>query len=388
MSPPGSSPGVTAEFVSPAYGRRSLSEVLPAVGAALGVEVLPDPGWDLPAAPAYVVLLIDGLGATLLARHGHLAPFLTSLAIAVPDATVGVPSTTATSLTSLGTALPPGAHGIVGYTTRVPDTNTLLNALQWDKRIDPQVWQPHPTAFDRLASAGVAATVVSKREFEGSGLTVASQRGARYLGADRIGERIATVIGANSAGSPSRPTQTSLTYVYEGDLDWTGHRYGVDSPQWRHQLTAVDQAAQQLRAALDVDTRLLVVADHGMVDCPPESRVDVDRRPELRQGLALLGGEARFRHLYAVDGAADDLAGVWSEALGDDVVVLSRRDAVAEGWFGPVDEDNLLRIGDVVVAARGAFGVFSKRRFPGELKLVGVHGSLTADELLIPILVG
>jgi len=30
-----------------------------------------------------------------------------------------------------------------------------------------------------------------------------------------------------------------VTYVYDGDLDWTGHRYGVDSPQWRAQLGAM-----------------------------------------------------------------------------------------------------------------------------------------------------
>lgn len=375
-------------FVSPAYGERSLGEVIPAVAAALGSEVLPDPGWNLPSAPAYVVLLVDGLGARLLQRHAHLAPFLASLHEAVPSATAGVPSTTATSLTSMGTALPPGAHGMVGYTSRVPGSGMLLNALQWDKRVDPLVWQPHPTAFDRLSSSGVGVTVVSKREFEGSGLTVASQRGARYIGSDRVGERITAVIEARARRLGVRQNETSLSYVYEGDLDWTGHRYGVDSPQWRHQLISVDRFAQQLRGALDDDTRLVVIADHGMVDCPPQDRVDVDRRPELRKGLALLGGEARLRHLYAVDGAADELAGAWSEGLGERPLVLTRDEAIAAGWFGPVREEVLPRIGDVVVAARGVFGVFSKRRFPGELKLIGVHGSLTAEELLIPVLVG
>ena len=68
-----------------------------------------------------------------------------------------MPSTTATSLTSLGTGLPPGAHGLVGFTSRIPGTDTLLNALHWDKAVDPVEWQPHPTAFARLAAAGVDA---------------------------------------------------------------------------------------------------------------------------------------------------------------------------------------------------------------------------------------
>ena len=80
----------------------------------------------------------------------------------------GVPSTTATSLTSLGTGLTPGSHGLVGFTARVPGTDQLLNHLFWDADVDPLEWQPHPTAFATLAAAGVSVTVVNKREFRGS----------------------------------------------------------------------------------------------------------------------------------------------------------------------------------------------------------------------------
>ena len=67
-----------------------------------------------------------------------------------------MPSTTATSLTSLGTGLVPGAHGLVGFTSRIPGTDRLLNALFWDKDVDPLEWQPHPTAFSALRALGAA----------------------------------------------------------------------------------------------------------------------------------------------------------------------------------------------------------------------------------------
>ncbi len=366
-------------FVTPDYGGRSLGEVLPAVGAALGLRTLGDPGWDLPEAPSYVVLLVDGMGSELLRRNAAHAPYLSSLVGRVSDATAGTPSTTATSLTSLGTALAPGAHGILGYTTRVPESGVLLNALQWDKRVDPTLWQPNPTAFERLAQAGATVSVVSKREFAGSGLSVASQRGASYVGVDRVGERVAAAVRATA--------NLSLTYVYDGDLDWVGHRHGVDSDQWRHQLAAIDSQAHQLREALPASTRLVVIADHGMVDCPQDSRVDIDHRPEMRFGLAMLGGEARFRHLYAVPGAAADLAETWRGVLGTTAIVLMREEAIALGWFGAVSAPLSPRIGDVVVASTGDAGVFSSVNFAGETKLIGVHGSLTPDEMLIPVLI-
>jgi hypothetical protein len=265
-------------FVQPAYQQRSLADVIPAVAEALGCSIGKAPArLVLPEAVSYVVFLVDGLGAEQLRRHGHAAPYLSSLLVDQEVATAGVPSTTVTSLTSLGTGLPPGAHGLVGFTSRIPGTDQLLNALHWNKSVDPTEWQPHPTAFARLAGAGVSVTSVNKREFRASGLTVASQRGAEFVGADRVGERIAAVAAASTA----RP---SLTYMYDGDLDWTGHRFGVASSQWLQQLAMVDAEAEQLRETLPASTRLVVVADHGMLDSPPDRRVDVDEFLELREG--------------------------------------------------------------------------------------------------------
>lgn len=369
------------DFREPAYGQRSLGDVVPAVGVALG---LPGPdaplGLVLPEAPAYVVFLVDGLGARLLERYAHAAPFLAGLLAGSAPATAGVPSTTATSLTSFGTGLTPGAHGLVGFTSRVPGTDRLLNALLWDKDVDPLEWQPHDTAFARLRARGAAVTVVNKREFRGSGLTVAAHRGAEYVGADRVGERIAAAVTASAE-------RTSLTYLYDGDLDWTGHRYGVASSPWLQQLSMVDAEAEQLREALPSDVRLLVIADHGMIDSPSGRRVDVDDRTELRDGVALLGGEARFRHLYCHRGAVEDVVATWRETLADRATVLTRGDAVGRGWFGAVLPGVLPRLGDVVVACHDDTAILSTADFPYEATLVGLHGSLTPDEMLIPVLI-
>jgi hypothetical protein len=292
-----------------------------------------------------------------------------------------VPSTTATSLTSLGTGLTPGGHGIVGFTSRVPGSDHLLNALYWDKTVDPVQWQPHPTGFQLLAAAGVHVTTVNKREFRGSGLTVASQRGGEWIDADRVGERIAGAVTA----AMQRP---SFTYLYDGDLDWTGHRYGVASSQWLQQLAIIDAEAEQLRDALPGHARLMIVADHGMVDSPAGHRIDVDEDPAYRSGVVLLGGEARFRHVYCASGAVPEVASCWRELLGDRALVLTRDEAITRGWFGDVSAAVLPRLGDVMAAARDDWGLFSSVDFPYETRLVGLHGSLTPVEMRIPMLVG
>jgi hypothetical protein len=366
-------------FVEPAYHQHSLADVVPAVAAALGVPAF-DGDFDLrlPNAPAYVVFLVDGLGSELLRRYAHAAPFLSSL-VELPG-TAGVPSTTATSLTSFGTGLTPGQHGLVGFTARIPGTGRLLNHLLWDKTVDPLEWQPHETAFARLVACGVGVTAINKREFAGSGLTVAAHRGAEFVGADKVGERIAAVLAASGR-------QPSLTYLYDGDLDWTGHKFGVASTAWLQQLAMIDATAEHLREQLPSSVRLVVVADHGMVDSAMESRIDVDVDTHLRDGVELIGGEARFRHLYCRPGAVSDVLQTWREHLADRAQVLSRDEVGERGWFGEIDSDVRPRIGDVVVACTGDTAIMSTTDFAYENTLVGLHGSLTPDEMLIPILV-
>lgn len=372
-------PGGPGRLVAPAYGARSLADLLPGVATALGVDALGHLDLGLPEAAAYVVVLVDGLGHDQLAQHRSQAPYLHSL-LGRDPLTATVPSTTATSLTSLGTALPPGRHGVAGFITRVPETGELLNALFWDRDVDPLVWQPHPTAFQRLEAAGVATTVVSKAEFAGSGLTRCAHRGAAYVGADDVAERVAGAVAAAA-------TRPSVTYVYDGDLDWHGHRAGVDSSRWRHQLRDIDEDVQELRDALPDDVRVVVTADHGMVDTTPETSLDLDGVPGLRDGVAQLGGEARFRQVWCHPGAADDVAATWRELLGDRATVLTRNEAVDLGWFGRVDATVRPRLGEVLAVAHGTWALFSSQDYGFETSLVGLHGSLTPEEMHVPLLV-
>jgi predicted AlkP superfamily pyrophosphatase or phosphodiesterase len=305
---------------------------------------------------------------------------LSSLAAASEPITCGVPSTTATSLTTLGTGLPPGAHGVVGFTSRIPGTNRLLDALNWDKRVDPVDWQVHDTVFDRAQDAGLTATAVIKRVFAGSGLTKAGQRGAIFVTADTEGERIAAAVKC-----ALRPR--SLTYLYAGDLDATGHRRGCASDAWRHQLAVTDAFAVRLRQELPATAALLVTADHGMVDIPLDQRLEVDDLPDLLDGVTVFGGEARLRHLYCNPDRTEDLAARWRELCTERAWVVTRDEAIDEGWFGSVDSHVRSRLGDVIVASGPDLAVVSQSRFPHEASLLGLHGSLTADEMLVPLLV-
>jgi Type I phosphodiesterase / nucleotide pyrophosphatase len=262
----------------------------------------------------------------------------------------------------------------------VPGEGRLLNAMHWDSRVDPVAWQPGSTIFERAAADAVAASRVGHSRFQHTGLFVATMRGADYVSANTFGALVA------EAAAVLRRSDRALAMVYHGELDATGHAFGCSSDAWRYHLGHVDKLAEQLAGALPPGTALYVTADHGMVDVPAQDRVDADTVPGLRDGVALLGGEPRARHVYTVPGAAADVLATWREVLGHRAWVVSRDEAIAEGWFGPVDPWLAPRIGDVVAAPAGPFAVVATKAEPRESALIGMHGSLTPADQLVPLL--
>lgn len=360
----------------PRYGTGALADLPPAVLASLGVPDAVDV-LGLPALPRACVLLVDGLGWEQLRAYPDEAPYLN--AMDGGPITAGFPATTVTSLASLGTGVPPGGHGLLGLQVAIPGSGRLLNCLHWkDDDPDPATFQPVPTAYERAAADGVEVGYVSLRRYRRSGLSRATTRGADYLAADGLGQLVGRAEMALRRGDRAYVT------VYHADLDATGHRFGTGSADWRHQLRFVDMLVQQIAAVLPPGSALYVTADHGMVD--PSARVDADTVPGLRDGVALLGGDARCRYVYSEPGAHDDVLAAWTAVLGDRAWVVPRERAVADGWFGPLGDGMADRIGDVIAVPCTDLAIVASEREPWLDRMVGMHGSLVPAEQLVPLL--
>ncbi|MEU4624406.1 nucleotide pyrophosphatase/phosphodiesterase family protein [Actinoplanes sp. NPDC023801] len=423
VSPEGGSSSVPADGlpdeafrpVFPAYGAGSLADLLPSVCAVLGIPGMADVlglRERLDGVDRIGVLLIDGLGAYQLPLAAPFAPTLASLcgaaasfggAAVSPDGaaaslgggavspggdaaypglatlTAGFPSTTPVSLVTIGTGVPPGEHGVLGFTVRRPD-GRVLNHIHWADDPDPYQWQPIPTVLERAAAAGSAVTLVSRSLYRGSGLSVAAHRGARYQVADDGPAVAAEMLAALRAGP-------GLVYGYHPDLDKAGHEDGVGSPAWEAAARGVDQILDQLAHGLPPGAAVLVTADHGQLNVPAEGRYDLAAGP-LAHGLIGVTGEPRVRYLHVADGALDDVVTTWREVLGDDARVLHRDEAIAEGWYGPVSRAHAARIGEVVVLCRGRAVVVASGWEPDRAgQLVAYHGSCTAAEMTVPMLI-
>jgi len=386
--PPDLLPAAALLPTRPAYGSGSLADLLPSVSAVLGVPGAEDVlglGGQLDGVSRVAVLLVDGLGAYQLPVAAPHAPVLADLAAGrgghAVTLTSGFPSTTPVSLVTLGTGALPGAHGVLGFTTRKPDGG-ILNHIQWSDDPDPRRWQPVPTWLETAAAAGVAVTQVTRPEFEGTGLTVAANRGGAFRGAADPARLAEQMLAALADGSGP-----ALVYGYHPDLDKRGHEDGVDSDSWRAAARDVDTLVDRLTDGLPAGCALLVTADHGQLNVPGTQRIDLADQPALTAGLTAIAGEPRVRYLHVEPGALDDVLATWRGVLGEQAWVVTREEAIAGGWYGPVPAAHRGRLGDVVVTCLDRTAILATGHEPPVIaRLVAYHGSVTAAEMTIPLL--
>ncbi|TFD01485.1 alkaline phosphatase family protein [Cryobacterium sinapicolor] len=360
-----------------------LADVL--TSSLASVQGLPNPLRLVPTNKT-VVVLADGLGiSSLRARAGH-ARFLKSL-LTKSSVIDGVfPSTTAAGITTLATGVAPGQHGLVGYRVRDADRDRVVNQLTgWDDGMRPETWQRVRTVFERAADAGVPGFAIGPRRYSASGFTQAALRGARYVPAESVSDRFA------AARHLLDTEPRALVYLYVPELDVAAHAHGWESDRWLAALEVLDDATARFAAGLTADEGLLLTADHGIIDVPATSHVLFDTVPELVGGVRHIGGDPRCLHLYlepeAVDEAAAALADTWRAVEGHRAWIFTRTEAVESGLFGDVSPDVLPRIGDVIVAARKLIAYYDSRE-PNQSarSMVGQHGSLTDEELRVPLI--
>lgn len=388
----------------------------------LGLDQLGD------AQAPLVMVLVDGLGWQMLRERAGHTPNLRRLLADSDYLHTCAPSTTAAALTTLATGVYPGAHAMVGYAVRdpllrgqlgaghVPKASDVFDLITFkNSSHDPLTWQSVPTLIERAnakAKAGcgpqLGAVSIGRSKFAGSGLSLAAWRGFKHIGVDALDQRPYQAYRAIKEGA-------KLVYLYVGELDHAGHNHGWHSDKWLQALEALDAMVGQLFRRLPAGTRIVLTADHGMVDTDRHHRIDLAKEKELAKDVVAVAGESRFLQLYVPDDVASasaagspglgvagprgacgvvenngreelaqSVAKRWAEFLGDRAIWVGTDPAPL---MGPLSPGARAAVGDVLVALNDNWTVVDSRvQSFHATQLIGVHGSLTPVELEVPLI--
>jgi len=397
----------------PDYERYCFGNVPGTLSSALGVPTgtrrLPGDVYDGVADVAVddsrdvdyvVVFLVDGFGLAQWHDHrDHPVVGAVEAATTVTPLTSVFPSETAAAITTFATGVYPAEHGVLGWNVYDPAFDASFRALGFEGKAGASV-DAHDVAdayavdslYGSLAEAGVESHLVAP--FEGQYEDAVAYR---YDGAD-----VATVADATGAAVDAA-ADPAYVYAYLPHVDHEGHATGTTSDAYAEVVDdtwrAVADAVAAVADAVDADEDVLVAfaADHGHVDTDPERNVDLTEHPTVVDGLqrydadgdpVYLSGSPRNVELHVRDDAREAVRRVLEEDVG--AHVFDGPTALADGLFGdgPVAAATERRVGDLVAVHPELGTWFGGDVEAEELRLVGMHGGLHPDEMLVPFAAG
>jgi len=360
-----------------------------------------------------VVVIADGLGHNQLQReidNGNAPNFGELMArdeASYRPITSVFPTTTVSALGSVNSAVAPTDHGLLSYTIYVPELGVVAEMIRWgpiNRRVsftDPELYPGRTpeeffwaeTTYAQLRKAGLARTfAVNPNAFAGTALTRMLHQHATYCGYVATSSLSAIVPRLLS----DEPEEPSYIYAYWPTVDTISHIVGPLTNEHGAEVAAFDSAFGRMMRMLPRrdDTLVLLSADHGHVDTSPAQQISFDDHAELLEMLRVpVAGERRAVYLYAREGAASEVVQYANEKLRDVTMVMTKQEAITEGLFGPgpISERASARIGDVLLFPRENLQLVASVIAPDGTKLGaplfrGLHGGLTEDEAVVPLL--
>jgi len=403
--------GLAGEYTFPAYAGQSLLNIpaslcklfdLPALGAPPLIPQILD---SLQTGYRRIILiLMDALALHRLRRWmvDGTAPVWQELAdqgILAPVTSI-TPSTTSAALTSLWTGQPAARHGVTGYEMWLKEygviANTILHTPNSFKNdvgsleragFNPETFLSLPTLAGHLGKQGVTTYVFQHQSIAHSGLSQMLLHQAQIQGF-----RTPADLWVNLRQLIEREPEKKLySYVYWGEVDHFGHIYGPDDERTAAEFSQFSQAMQRLlleklSPALRRDTLLVLTADHGQITTPADPDFELRNHPDLAARLHMTPtGENRLAYFYPKPGQYDKVREYIDRTWPGKFTTLDSVEAVNRGLFGPGRQHPSLsdRLGDIIAVANGdAYLWWSEK----ENILVGRHGGLHAEEMLVPFL--
>lgn len=398
----------SGEFILPHYSAYSIGGLPSTIARIFGAEldgalppIAPETWLDLADGVTRVLLVVlDGVGYAHFrstAMEEVLQGIRTAEMRLVPLTSV-FPPTTMAAMSTLWTGRAPVSHGFVGSRLLLSDLGVMANMVLLSPAAHRQPgqllkwgWKPEefitaPSLAEQLAAGGVRTHVHLNQGYVKGGLNRVFLRGVLgvdgYIGLGDLWPNVSkTLVDA--------PLDGLFVHVYWNGTDDVAHKYGPDSAQFRGALRHVGRSLAHFLNGLPAMTKegtlLVVTADHGQVRTPAEDRVRLLDHPDLREMLLLPpAGEPRAAYLYVRPGYGEAVQDYVYARLSDRFVVVESERALAAGLFGPGEPVAAVRqrIGDLVLLSRGRTMLVSK----GWTERCGHHGSLTPDEMLVPLL--
>ena len=403
-------------FIYPQYGGYCFSNIPSLISRLLGLstasplsEISARAGLSGGFSRKVIAFLVDGFGYRQWLRYADRYEFLKRFTAngAVAPITAVFPSTTAASITAIHSGLTPQEHGLLEWWVYFRELGRVIVTLPFmelggkaqdellQSGVDAKILFDRQTIYPSLTGSGIRSVNLMHSSISNSAYSSRVLAGSEVVPFQDIHDLMERLVSLVSDVS-----SRVYIHVYWGAIDAAAHDRGLHSPEYMAELdkffssVAVEFLdAVPSEAARDV--AILVFVDHGHVAVEPDKTLYLNNYPELvnclgagRNGDRIPPwGSARDVFLSLQAEKADTALKILNDALGDEATVLRSADALKSGLFGSgrIHNEFESRIGDILVLPRGNRTLGYELPFRKKFTMLGMHGGLSPDEMLIPL---
>ena len=333
--------------------------------------------------------VIDGMGLNYLSAQSQAVHLKANL---LGGMTSVYPPTTAAAITTFLTGNAPQQHGLTGWHIYFRELGACLAVLPGKPRyggvslgeagIDVRKLLSTTPFTDLIAGPSVALSPAYMADSDFNQCHLGASHLVRHRNLSELRDNVVRLLHEG---------EHRYLYAYWPELDTIGHQEGIWSEAARRHLLQLDQCFGEIvEQCRGTDTLIIVCADHGQVDSGSSDRLSLDDHPQLADCLSVpLCGEPRSSYCYLRPGAEKTFDDYVENELSDKLESYRSSELIEKGWFGLGEPHPQLvhRIGDRVLLMRSHYTLKDRLAQEKNYDLVGVHGGLSEDELLVPLIV-
>ena len=319
-----------------------------------------------------VLILNDGLGTKILERNLSEDDFL--IKNKLMDITSVFPSTTTASTTSVITGLNPIEHSWLGWFLYVKDIDKTITLYKNTiKGTDVQAadynvanrFFPYKSIFDNINEKG---------KYKAYGVSPYLDVKYDLDNPDEMYKRISELCNRD---------EKKFIYCYYNEPDSLIHDLGVNHKKVKENIKYINYKLEHLCSSLK-DTLVIITADHGLIDAKYEY---IENYPTIKETLIRETSiESRATTFFVKEDMKQVFVNEFNKYFGSDFILLTKEDVIDKQLFGTGNENIRFNscLGDFLAIAISNKCIVDKI---DPDPMIGVHGGITEDEVIVPVIV-
>ena len=332
-----------------------------------------------------ILCVVDGMGFNYIKNNPDLK-FLNSALVGSMHSLF--PSSTAPGITAYLSGVAPINHGVFGWfqwleqpsvmCTPLPFRSKATNKRLGDDGINIESCFNIPSFFESIQckSYSYSPHFISNEVFN-----VYVTRGSERIGYESYDDLMAHFSKAYKKREGQR-----YHFIYFPFFDSSCHENGLNSTKTHEVALQLDQFLSELSGFISHDdTSLMITADHGMIDIPPENKLSIKDFPQLTALMYKpLSGEPRVRYCFVEENNKAQFKHEFNKSLSQYAYLFESSELLEQGWFGTSDSISK------PPHALGDFTIIMKDNFTlteglDDSCFISMHGGTHEDEILIPL---